>query len=96
MSVDCCRKRRLHIAYFQSEAALPAALSMARDADQKAKDADQKAKDADQKASEANKRVQELEEKFQGEEFVNSVSVMSVASPIALFELQVQFFRKKT
>ena len=61
---------RLHIAYFQSEAALPAALSMARDADQKAKD-------ADQKASEANKRVQELEEKFQGEEFVNSVSVMS-------------------
>jgi len=41
---------RLHIAYFQSEAALPAALSMARD--------------ADQKASEANKRVKELEEKL--------------------------------
>ena len=55
---------RLHIAYFQPEAALPAALSMARD--------------ADQKASEANKRVKELEEMFsQGEEFVNSVSVMS-------------------
>ena len=48
---------KLHIAYFQSEAALPAALSM---------------------ASEANKRVKELEEKLsQGEEFVNSVSVMS-------------------
>ena len=62
---------RLHIAYFQPEAALPAALSMARDADQKARD-------ADQKASEANKRVKELEEMFsQGEEFVNSVSVMS-------------------
>ena len=76
---------RLHIAYFQPEAALPAALSMARDADQKARDADQKARDADQKArdadqkaSEANKRVKELEEMFsQGEEFVNSVSVMS-------------------
>ena len=38
---------KLHIAHFQSEAALPAALSMARDADQKARD------EANQKASEA-------------------------------------------
>ena len=55
---------RLHIAFFQPEAALPAALSMARD--------------ADQKASEANQKVRELEEKLsQGEEFANSVPVIS-------------------
>ena len=54
--INVCRllqEGKLHIAYFQSEAALPAALSMARD--------------ADQKASEANKKVRELEDRLQGE-----------------------------
>eukprot|EP00434_Breviolum_minutum_P046523 symbB.v1.2.042136.t1/scaffold9319.1/size3623/1 len=51
------QEEKLHIAYFQSEAALPAAVSMARDADQ---------------------RVKELEEKLsQGEEFANSVPIIS-------------------
>ena len=68
----------MHIAYFQSEAALPAALSMARDADQMARDADQMARDADQMARDADKRVKELEEKLsQGEEFANSVPIIS-------------------
>ena len=72
---------KLHIAHFQPEAALPGALSMARDADQKARDADQKARDADQKASdadqkardadqkasEASQKVRELEDKLQGD-----------------------------
>jgi len=43
---------KLHIAHFQPEAALPGALSMARDADQKAREASQK--------------VRELEDKLQG------------------------------
>ena len=44
---------KLHIAHFQPEAALPAALSMARDADKKAREASQK--------------VRELEDKLQGD-----------------------------
>ena len=44
---------KLHIAHFQPEAALPGALSMARDADQKAREASQK--------------VRELEDKLQGD-----------------------------
>ena len=72
---------KLHIAHFQPEAALPGALSIARDADQKASDADQKARDADQKASdadqkardadqkasEASQKVRELEDKLEGD-----------------------------
>ena len=54
---------KLHIAYFQSEAALPAALSMARDADQKASDADQKARDADQKARDADQKARDADQK---------------------------------
>ena len=61
------KEGKLHIAHFQPEAALPGALSMARDADQKARDADQKARDADRKASEASQKVRELEDKLQGD-----------------------------
>ena len=51
---------KLHIAYFQPESAVPAALSIARDADKKAAD-------ADKKAAEAKNEVRELKEKLQGE-----------------------------
>ena len=54
---------KLHIAYFQPEAALPGALSMARDADQKARDADQKASDADQKARDADQKASDADQK---------------------------------
>ena len=54
---------KLHIAYFQPEAALPGALSIARDADQKARDADQKASDADQKARDADQKARDADQK---------------------------------
>ena len=54
------KEGKLHIAHFQPEAALPGALSMARDADQKARE-------ADRKASEASQKVRELEDKLQGD-----------------------------
>ena len=54
---------KLHIAHFQPEAALPGALSMARDADQKARDADQKARDADQKARDADQKARDADQK---------------------------------
>ena len=54
---------KLHIAHLQPEAALPGALSMARDADQKARDADQKARDADQKARDADQKARDADQK---------------------------------
>ena len=55
------KEKKLHIAYFQSEAALPAALSMAREAEKKAGEADKKAAEADKKAAEADKKAAEAD-----------------------------------
>ena len=59
-NVQCLlEEKKLHIAYFQSKAALPAALSMAREAEKKAGEADKKAAEADKKAAEADKKAAE-------------------------------------
>ena len=63
-NVQCLlEEKKLHIAYFQSEAALPAALSMAREAEKKAGEADKKAAEADKKAAEADKKAAEADKK---------------------------------
>ncbi|CAK9028955.1 unnamed protein product, partial [Durusdinium trenchii] len=60
-------EKKLHIAYFLAESALPAALSMAREADKKAAEADKKAAEAEKEATEARNEVRQLKDELQGE-----------------------------
>ena len=54
---------RLHMAYFQSDAAVPTALSMARKAEDKAREAEDKANKAEDKAREAEDKANKAEDK---------------------------------
>ena len=77
------KEKKLHIAYFQSEAALPAALSMARE--------------AEKKAAEAKNEVRQLKDGLQGEGlFSVSLNIDCFVCELIWDELQVQFFRSKT
>ena len=83
-------ENKLHIAYFQAESALPAALSMARDADNKAREADNKAANAIQE-------LRQLKDELRGEGlFSVFLNIDCFVCELIWDELQVQFFRSKT
>ena len=90
-------EKKLHIAYFLAESALPAALSMAREADKKAAEADKKAAEAEKEATEARNEVRQLKDELQGEGlFSVSLKIDCFVCELIWDELQVQFFRNKT
>ena len=76
-------ENKLHIAYFQAESALPAALRMAAE--------------ADKKAAEAKDEVRQLKDALQGEGlFSVSLNIDCFVCELIRDELQVQFFRNNT